>query len=329
MVEPVNYTQTLMCRVAGYCAGRGSKVLIVAIDFVAKEIAQSVDDLKLGGVCDVQDITNIEASPENILVRNPAYSVVLIAAVNVSTMRAAGSLCANYKAAGIPVVAITGWPPPTDSRQFKDKTWSIGNLSVPGMFDLAARYCIGGTKGDILEFGTFQGYTLQCAYHAFNLRNKAANRRFIAFDSFAGIVGTKEGEQFVDGQFSATEESLMFSNFIAGVPEDKVLIVSGSYEVSLREDEKKTRDLLGPTTAAIVHIDCDVEVPAKLALDFVTPYLQQGTLLMFDEYDLNGADNRKGERAALRAWLKENPDFDVEPYRCYHTGARSFLVHRL
>ncbi len=120
----------------------------------------------------------------------------------------------------------------------------------------------------------------------------------------------------------------MFSNFIAGVPEDKVVIVSGSYEVSLGEEKDKTRELLGPTKAALVHIDCDVEVPAKLALDFVTPYLQQGTLLLFDEYDLNGADNKKGERAALRAWLNEHPEFDVEPYRCYHTAARSFIVHR-
>jgi hypothetical protein len=51
-------------------------------------------------------------------------------------------------------------------------------------------------------------------------------------------------------------------------------------------------------------------------------------ILAFDEYDMNCADNRKGERAALRAWLGENPDFEVEPYRAYHLGARSFILHR-
>ena len=238
------------------------------------------------------------------------------------------NLCSNYRTMGIPVVVITGWPPPTDSRQFQTAIMNSGNLSVPDMFDLAAAYCVGGVQGDILEFGTFQGYTLQCAYHAFDRRNMVRSRRFIALDSFSGIMGAKKSEQFEDGQFSTSVESLAFSNFLAGVPQDKIVVISGTYDMTLSEQVNKTRELLGPTKAALVHIDCDIEAPAKLALDFVTPYLQQGSLLLFDEFDLNRADNTKGERAALEAWLKENSEFDVEPYRCYHTHARSFIVHR-
>ncbi len=37
VAEAANYTQALMCRVAGYCVGKGTNALIVAIDFVADE----------------------------------------------------------------------------------------------------------------------------------------------------------------------------------------------------------------------------------------------------------------------------------------------------
>ena len=328
MAEPTNYLQQLISRAAGYCVGKDSKLLIVALGATAEEIKHAIKYLQLNNIVEVLDVAVREASSETILTVDPRIAAVLVSCVNLPTMKAANNLCSNYRTMGIPVVVITGWPPPTDSRQFQTAIMNSGNLSVPDMFDLAAAYCVGGVQGDILEFGTFQGYTLQCAYHAFDRRNMVRSRRFIALDSFSGIMGAKKSEQFEDGQFSTSVESLAFSNFLAGVPQDKIVVISGTYDMTLSEQVNKTRELLGPTKAALVHIDCDIEAPAKLALDFVTPYLQQGSLLLFDEFDLNRADNTKGERAALEAWLKENSEFDVEPYRCYHTHARSFIVHR-
>lgn len=328
MAEPTNYLQQLISRAAGYCVGKDSKLLIVAHGATAEEIKHAIKYLQLNNIVEVLDVAVREASSETILTVDPRIAAVLVSCVNLPTMKAANNLCSNYRTMGIPVVVITGWPPPTDSRQFQTAIMNSGNLSVPDMFDLAAAYCVGGVQGDILEFGTFQGYTLQCAYHAFDRRNMVRSRRFIALDSFSGIMGAKKSEQFEDGQFSTSVESLAFSNFLAGVPQDKIVVISGTYDMTLSEQVNKTRELLGPTKAALVHIDCDIEAPAKLALDFVTPYLQQGSLLLFDEFDLNRADNTKGERAALEAWLKENSEFDVEPYRCYHTHARSFIVHR-
>ena len=328
MVKPQNYIQSLISRVASLGVEKNAKTLIVSCAPTLKHMIQHVAFLKLHDVVEFLEASEPDLSGNNVLAVEPDCHAVLIAADSPQKMIRLGRLCSEYQRSGIPVVVIAGWSPPLTARQFNVETSNPGNISTAGMFDLAARYCSGGNSGDILEFGTFQGHTLQCAYHAFVKYNRAQGRRFIAFDSFKGIVGKKDGEGFADGTYATSEKSFRFSNVLAGVPNDKGITVSGPYSDTLLDNADNTRRLLEPLDAAVVHIDCDVEAPAKLALDFVTPYLKQGTLLLFDEYDLHGADNSKGERGALRAWLKENPDFEVEPYRLYHVHARSFIVHK-
>lgn len=318
----------LISRVAGLGAGKDSKTLIVGCPPATQEVVQHINELHAQTFVDVVEIPTNDLSNQTPLEVDSKVHAVLIAAISSKTMIELGNLCSAYKNAGIPVVIITGWPPPTNAEKFRFESSKGGNLTVPAMFDLVALYCR-GLQGDILEFGSFQGYTLQCAYHAFKRRQPGIKRRFISFDSFAGIVGSKNEEKFFnDGSYAASETSFRFANFLADVPDEPVVTVEGSYAVTLNEEIDSTRKKLGPTKAALVHIDCDVEVPAKLALDFVTPYLQQGTLLMFDEYDAQYANNSVGERAALRRWLGENPDFEVEHYRSYHVAARSLIVHR-
>jgi len=324
--QPQTYFQTIVARVTGYCAGRQKKVLLVCAG-KARGAAQGVAAyLKIESFIDLRDVTDAPADAPP-LTPDAAYGAVLIACDATHLISRLRAICAHYQAANIPVLVVAGWPPPMDAAQFAAETAFTGNLTVPAMFEIAARYCTDGPSGDYLEFGTFQGYTLQCAYHAFQKRGNLAKRRFIAFDSFAGIVGAKENEGYKDGAYAASETSFRFANMLAQVPNDRVVAVPGAFQDTLLTQAEATRDVLGETEAAIVHIDCDVEEPAKLALDFVTPYVRQGSLLMFDEYDVNRADNRKGERAALRAWLAENPQFEIEPYRCYHVHARAFILH--
>ena len=328
MADPQSHMQSLRRRVADLGKEGGANTHIVAFSPVLNEMIQHVAYLELHDSIELLEATKADISGENILNVDSSINAVLIAATNAHTMNKIGKLCRGYQAADIPVVVISGWPQPMTEGQFWLESGRSGNITVPAMFDLAALYSRGGNTGDFLEFGSFQGYTMQCAYHAFERISKNNSRRFISFDSFAGIIGTREDESFYDGGYATSETSFRFSNALAGVPDDRVTTVVGPFSVTLEDEIEKTREKLGPTEAAIVHIDCDVEEPAKMALDFVTPYLKQGSLLMFDEYDLNQADNTKGERSALRRWLKENPEFEVEHYRSYHSTARSFIVHK-
>ncbi len=327
MAEEPLYVRHLISRVAGLGAGTGAKTLIVGCAPAIQGVIQHVNDLKAQSFVDVVEIAPGDLSKTEPLAIDSNVHAVLIAAIGSHNMIKLGNVCRNYQEADIPVVIVTGWPPPTNAEKFRFESSKGGNLTGPAMFDLAALYCR-GLQGDILEFGSFQGYTLQCAYHAFKRRQSSSKRRFISFDSFAGIVGSKDEEVFSDGTYAASEKSFRFANFLADVPDERVITVAGAYGATLVDNVEHTRERLGPTKAALIHIDCDVEEPAKMALDFATPYMQQGTLIMFDEYDAQYANNMLGERAALRRWLAENPDFEVEHYRSYHVAARSFIVHR-
>jgi O-methyltransferase len=194
-----------------------------------------------------------------------------------------------------------------------------------GMFWLASNYInTVGRGGSYLEFGVFDGNTMTRAYHALHNVCDA----FYAFDSFQGIGGALRSEKthFVDGQYAASVETFRYNLRLNNVDEARVRIVPGFFQESL--PNRKPSDF-GITTASIVHIDTDVYEPARLALEFVSPALPQGALLMFDDYDQLAASNDKGERRAVKDWLAAHPEFEIEPYRAYGAFCRSFLVHRV
>lgn len=99
----------------------------------------------------------------------------------------------------------------------------------------------------------------------------------------------------------------------------------GFFQETLRD---RLPSELGIERASIVHIDVDVYELARLALEFISPALPQGALLLFDDYDHMAAANDRGERRAMREWLAAHPEFEIEPYRAYGAVCRSFLVHR-
>ena len=100
----------------------------------------------------------------------------------------------------------------------------------------------------------------------------------------------------------------------------------GDFRESLAEPGLRER--LGIDAAAVVHIDCDVYEAAKAALEFVVPVLQQGSVLLFDDFHASQASNATGERRALRELLAAHPELEVERWHDYAVEGRSFLVHR-
>jgi hypothetical protein len=223
-------------------------------------------------------------------------------------------------ASSLPVVTCTperrfASAPPTPDRF---------GLDYPGMYWLAAQYIPTVARGgSYVEFGVFDGLTMTLAYHA--LKNGCDT--FYAFDSFQGIGGTLENEQghFLDGQYAASVDTLRYNLTFNNVDDSRVRIVPGFFQDTLQD--RKPSDV-GITTASIVHIDTDVYEPARLALEFISPALPQGALLLFDDYDQLAASNDRGERRAIRDWLAGHPEFQLEPYRSYGVFCRSFILHR-
>ena len=47
---------------------------------------------------------------------------------------------------------------------------------------------------------------------------------------------------------------------------------------------KKTKDICNNDKCAVIFIDCDLMNPAYIALNFIKPILQQGSIIIIDDY---------------------------------------------
>lgn len=202
--------------------------------------------------------------------------------------------------------------------------WEETGLNYEGMFRLVSLFATTAGRGVYAEFGVFDGHTFTLAYHAL----KQICDHFYAFDSFAGIVGTRADEttSFHDGQYFCNRATFEAHMALAGADKSRFSVIEGPFQETLR-DAPAAHGLSGRVSVA--HIDSDVYEAAKLALDYLAPVLAQGALILFDEYDQFGADPDKGERRAVAEWLTENPSFSLELYRTYGVYSRCFVFRRL
>jgi hypothetical protein len=185
-------------------------------------------------------------------------------------------------------------------------------------------------KGHYLEFGVGSGRSAVAAIRANARHNPQPVERFFLFDSFEGLPalsGPDAGSnQFQEGQYAFSQDQVREKLRQHGIEDQSRLrFVPGFFEQSLPAFD--TRELRGGK-AAIVHIDVDLYSSAKLVLDFVAPHLQQGTVMLFDDWNTFAASWAHGERAAAREWIAGSPGIDLESYAKYGWHGEAFLVHR-
>lgn len=124
--------------------------------------------------------------------------------------------------------------------------------------------------GNIIEFGTWKGHSVRTIrdelWTAAIWERKQRGKRIFACDSFRGLPEAYEG--------------LPAGNFATAVPRLKgVRIVEGFFEDSLTPELAKE---VGQVSLA--HLDADLESATNTALDWLTPLLHPGSILLFDEF---------------------------------------------
>jgi O-methyltransferase len=194
------------------------------------------------------------------------------------------------------------------------------------MLETAMKYAAASKlEGDYFEFGVFGGKTLGAAYHI--SRTYLPHIQFVAFDSFQGLPA-EEGaggfEQFKVGEFSASEAEFRRNLARRGVDMSRVDIVPGWYQDTLTE---ATRAKLPSKKAAIVNVDCDLYESAALVLDFITPYLEDGSLILFDDWFTYRGRPDRGEQKAFSEWCQKHPSLRASQYQTYNWSGNSFIVH--
>jgi len=180
--------------------------------------------------------------------------------------------------------------------------------------------------GDYYEFGVYRGRSFKLA-----LREAAKrNMHCYGFDSFKGLPalhpecddnkGLNGKQKWEKGQFACSKEEL--STILSGeFPEESYTLIEGFFEDSLMPELAKEL-----TPAAIVHIDSDLYESANQVLDFVKPLLQDGTVLIFDDYYCFKGNRRKGEARALSEFLEKNKDIEATRWFGHHCFGASFII---
>lgn len=198
-------------------------------------------------------------------------------------------------------------------------------LSYAGMFKLCQAYLRGqkhyreATLG-YAEFGVFDGRTFSLAWHLLN----PVLETFHAFDSFQGILDQAPGEDiyYQTGDYYANLATFNLNMQLCGADMARIVTFQGDFDQDLTRPDAH-RQIRNPL--AVVHVDCDVYPAALNVLEFVTPHLADGSILLFDDFDSMWGASGMGEKRALAEWQQAHPEIEVNEYRRYSATGRAFL----
>lgn len=174
--------------------------------------------------------------------------------------------------------------------------------------------------GDYAEFGVLRGRTFLEAWYAAQ-RHGLDGMTFHAYDSFEGlpeIRGPDEGGPFRSGDFTAPRR--IFDATVAAIPDDRRTVTEGFFEAVLPTATRRR--------IAIAWVDCDLYESTVPVLSFLTDQLQDGSVLVFDDWFCFRGRPDRGEQRACAEWLSQHSAITLSPYRDFHWAGKSFIVNR-
>lgn len=196
-------------------------------------------------------------------------------------------------------------------------------------------------RGDFWEFGVYRGDSIKLSsielekfrdWNVSQLKSQEDWRvniakkysdfspKFLGFDSFEGLPDNNEGNlNFQKFSFASNLETVEKS-LHRYIKKCDLILIKGDFTTSNGKNYSQHSNLI-----SIVNIDCDLYSSAIAALRICRPFLQIGSVVLFDEFHGFNADPTKGERAALADFLGET-SIEVDRWFDYHYGGRAFLV---
>ena len=190
--------------------------------------------------------------------------------------------------------------------------------------------------GDIIEFGVFTGISLALFSKAHSFDPKGMTREIAGFDSFEGLPGSDdEHARWQPGDCSSNHSwhpllrigdpvtpDITRRLFVACGLEDPILHI-GPFERTLSNAFPARH-----RQVALVHFDCDLYESTRDALAAIAPVLQDGAMLLFDDWFHYRGDPGKGEARAFAEFLSQHPEWAAIQYQPYATFCNSFILHR-
>ena len=208
--------------------------------------------------------------------------------------------------------------------------------------------------GDYYEFGVYRGQTLVSFYEKLTevatkrikntggegreaisrgLRGRIKNETlFHAFDSFEGLPELsnedQESSDFAEGQYSAAVRIIQDLAADTGMPDQRLKLHKGWFSDTCTPEYFAAHSL---KPAAIIWLDCDLYSSAKDALKMIGMIIQDGTIIVVDDwYCFKG----NPERGVQRAWFEFAGDsvissqYRFSEYQNDGWARKSFIVNK-
>lgn len=151
--------------------------------------------------------------------------------------------------------------------------------------------------GDIVELGVYRGSSLMTWANFLEIRNMGDRQKQVfGFDNFAGFTSIDEKDGGADERIGKT-----LTGFDGGAFEDilrdaisifdkdrfipykpRVVLVKGNIEDSVPKFVVDNPGL----RISLLHFDCDMYRPTKVALETLWPLVVPGGVVLFDEYGI-------------------------------------------
>lgn len=193
--------------------------------------------------------------------------------------------------------------------------------------------CGARVSGDILEFGTLCGYSarvIACLMQEFSYPG-----RLCLYDSFEGLP--QIASPVDQASYEVAANKVWFQGQMAVelgmdariaqalsriIPPSQLTVVKGFFEDTLPSR-------LPAGKAALIHVDCDLYSSAKCVLDalFAHGKLQDGCVLLCDDFNCNRANPQMGERRALAEAFGSQDRFTYSAWFSYGWHGQTFFVH--
>jgi hypothetical protein len=182
-----------------------------------------------------------------------------------------------------------------------------------------------GLRGDYYEFGLYRGYTFWYAQKAAD-RVQLEGMRFFGFDSFQGLPEVEGGDQkqgiFFSGDYLCTRTEVERQITAHGFDWARAALIEGFFDQSLRPGLRQEHEM---GSAALVLIDCDLYQSTVPALRFLADLLQDGTVLLFDDWYCFGDSSDNGEPRAFREFLADHPEWAADDLMDFPNYGKAFV----
>lgn len=185
------------------------------------------------------------------------------------------------------------------------------------------------TSGSYIEFGVFTGSSFNFAMKINKKIEKIFGNNkceFIGFDSFRGFgqINQEDSHPFFKNENFLINKKKILQNIKKFSFKQNFRIIEGFFQDTIKN--KNPADLnIGK--ARVIMIDCDLKESAKLALEFIRPSIQNGTIILFDDYVFYKGNPNKGEYSAFEEFKKKYPYIFFRRAFDYGYGSRAFIAH--